>query len=213
MAETRHALSARSPLDRVVAFVRDEPGLVAIALMAVAGLAVSIYLTTVHYADVPLVCTNTGAIDCSAVTTSKYSVVPGTNLPITIPGMLWFVVSGGLAIYTLVLHRQRRPEPERLRLLQLLWGGAGLAFVLYLVYVEIVLVHKICEWCTVVHVLTLATFLVALYRFQQVPALGPTPRRARAQAAPPTAQRPQATGRQVARTPQHGSQRPRSRRH
>jgi uncharacterized membrane protein len=204
MAETRDTLAARSPVDGMVAFVRDEPGSVAIALMALAGLAISIYLTTVHYAGVPLVCTNTGTVDCSAVTTSKYSVVPGTNLPITIPGMLWFVVSGGLAIYALVLHWRQRPEPKRLRLLQLLWGGAGLAFVLYLVYAEIVLIHRICEWCTVVHVLTLATFLVALYRFQQVAAPAPEPRRT--QAANPPARR------QEARTPQRSPQRPRSRR-
>jgi uncharacterized membrane protein len=204
MAETRDTLAARSPVDGMVAFVRDEPGSVAIALMALAGLAISIYLTTVHYAGVPLVCTNTGAVDCSAVTTSKYSVVPGTNLPITIPGMLWFVVSGGLAIYALVLHRQQRPEPKRLRLLQLLWGGAGLAFVLYLVYAEIVLIRHICEWCTVIHVFTLATFLVALYRFQQVAAHAPEPRRT--QAANPPARR------QEARTPQRSPQRPRSRR-
>lgn len=210
MAETRDTLAARSPIEGIVALVRDEPSLVAIALMAVAGLAISIYLTTVHYAGVPLVCTNTGTVDCSAVTTSIYSVVPGTNLPITIPGMLWFAVSGGLAIYALILHRQQRPEPQRLRLLQLLWGGAGLAFVLYLVYAEIVLIHRICEWCTVVHVLTLATFLVALYRFQQVAA--PDPASMRTQAAVPTSRRPQAAGRQEARAPQRGPQRPRRRR-
>src|SRR5262249_24227889 len=153
---------------------------VAIALMAVAGLAISIYLTTVHYAGVPLVCTNAGTINCSAVTTSKYSVVPGTTLPITIPGMLWFVVSGGLAIFALARRWRQRPEPGRLRLFQLLWGGAGLAFVLYLVYAEIVLIHNICEWCTVVHVLTFFTLLVALYRFQQATVPLASPSRARA---------------------------------
>ena len=71
MAERRDTLSARSPVDGVVAFVRDEPGLVAIVAMAVAGLAISIYLTTVHYAGVPLVCTNTGTIDCSAACVSR----------------------------------------------------------------------------------------------------------------------------------------------
>ena len=49
----------------------------------------------------------------------------------------------------------------------------GLVVVLYLVYVEIVHLHVICEWCTAVHVLTLLTFLVALYRVQQIPATTP----------------------------------------
>jgi Vitamin K epoxide reductase family len=76
-----------------------------------------------------------------------------------------------------------RLEPERLRLFQLLWGAAGLLFVLYLVYCEIVLLHRLCEWCTVIHLLTLATFLVALSRWQQ--GQGQTPVLARQPAAPP----------------------------
>jgi len=184
--------------------------LVAITVMAIAGLAISIYLTTVHYAGVPLVCNTTGIINCSAVTTSQYSVVPGTKMPITIPGMLWFVVSGGLAIYALAQRRRQQIEPERLRLIQLLWSGVGLLFVLYLVYAEIVLLHNICEWCTVIHVLTLATFLVTLYRFQQGAELVPAPRRV--QATPPTSQRPPSVGRQAPRAPQRSPQLPRSRR-
>jgi len=210
MAETRNALAERSPFAAAVALARSDPGLTAIALMAVAGLAISIYLTTVHYAGVPLVCTTNGTIDCSAVTTSKYSVVPGTNLPITIPGMLWFIVSGLLAAYSLVLRQQGRREPSRLRLIQLLWGAAGLLFVLYLVYAEIVLVRHICEWCTVIHLLTLATFLVALSRFQQGDALTPAPRRA--QPASPSANQTQTADRPAPRPQQRASQRPRSRR-
>jgi hypothetical protein len=58
-----------------------------------------------------------------------------------------------------------------------------MAFVLYLVYAEIVLLHTLCEWCTVVHVLTFATFLLALQRWQQrglpLPMLGSQPARSR----------------------------------
>lgn len=210
MAGTRNALAERSPFAGAVALARSDPGLTAITLMAVAGLAISIYLTTVHYAGVALVCTNNGTIDCSAVTTSKYSVVPGTSVPITIPGMLWFVVSGGLAVYALVLRQQRRREPARLRLIQLLWGAVGLLFVLYLVYAEIVLIHRICEWCTVIHLLTLATFLVVLSRFQQGDALAPAPRRV--QSATQTTNQTRAADRPAPRPQQRASQRPRSRR-
>jgi uncharacterized membrane protein len=47
------------------------------------------------------------------------------------------------------------------------WAALGVLFVLYLVFVEIVLLHQICEWCTAVHLLVLATFVVALRRLQQ----------------------------------------------
>lgn len=141
-----------------------ERGLAALAGMAIAGIMVSAYLTVVHYTALPLVCSTTGVINCAQVTSSGYSVVPGTAVPITIPGMFWFLVSGGLAGVGLARAWQRRSEPARLRLAQLVWAALGLAVVLYLVYVEIVILHKLCEWCTVVHLLTLLTFLVAINR-------------------------------------------------
>lgn len=155
---------------RLGALLRRERGLTALVAMAVAGFAVAVYLTAVHYLDVPLACPANALINCAQVTSSLYSVVPGTQIPITLPGMLWFIVSGGLAVVALARIARERPEPVRLRLIHLLWGAAGLLFVLYLVYCEIVLLHRLCEWCTVVHLLTLATFLVALSRWQQGPA-------------------------------------------
>ena len=158
---------ARGP-SRLLAIARTWPGLTATALMALAGLGISIYLTIVHYnTKVTLYCTSGGIVDCQQVTSSAWSVVPGTSIPITIPGMLWFVVSGGLALWALVALARGEMEPARARLSQLIWSAGGLAFVLYLVFVEIALVQKLCEWCTVIHILTLATFLIALVRWQR----------------------------------------------
>jgi len=134
---------------------------------AVAGVGISIYLTTIHYAHVAPACTVTGIINCSNVLKSHFSTVPGTSVPITIPGMIWFLVSGGLAMMGLVSVWRGQDEPERLRLYQLVWAAGGMLFVLYLVYAEIVQLHNICEWCTGVHVLTLVTFILAWYRFTE----------------------------------------------
>lgn len=153
--------------DTLAAFISRERGLVAMAAMAVVGIAIAAYLTTVHYAKIPLACTTGGVVNCSAVTSSRFSVVPGTQLPITIPGMLWFIASGALAVVALVAARRGQPEPPRLRAIHALLGAAGLLFVLYLIYAEIVQLHRICEWCTVIHILTLATFLIALTRWQR----------------------------------------------
>lgn len=145
---------------------RREWGAVALLLMAVAGVGIAIYLTAVHYAHVPLVCSTSGVIDCGPVLKSEFSVVPGTQLPITVPGLLWFVVSGALAGVSLTCALRDRSEPDRLRLAQLLWSAVGLLFVLYLVYAELVRLRHICAWCTGIHILTLLTFLVALARWQ-----------------------------------------------
>ncbi len=146
---------------------RRAPIQVAILVMAVIGLGASIYLTVVHYdTKVALVCTTGGLVNCGNVTTSPWSYVPGTPIPVTIPGMLWFIVSGGLALAGLWRLRARQAEPERLALAQVIWGLVGTLVVIYLIYCEAVLVHNICEWCTTVHILTVVTFILAFYRLQ-----------------------------------------------
>jgi uncharacterized membrane protein len=153
----------RSFASRVSAVARQLPDQVAITALALVGLAISIYLTVEHYAKIPLFCSTTGLVNCSSVLTSQYSVVPGTSFPITIPGLIWFVVSGGLAVWGLVAAWRDQPEPAWLRQAQQGWGALGLLTVLYLVSVEIDQVHHLCEWCTVVHLAVLATFLISLY--------------------------------------------------
>ena len=130
-------------------------------LLAAAGLAVATYLTTVHYDGQALVCTTTGFINCDAVTHSPESLVWGTQIPVTVPGMIWFLVSGALAGWALLGR-----EPRWLAPAQLLWSIAALLFVFYLVFSEVAVIHQLCEWCTAVHVLILATLLLSVRRLQ-----------------------------------------------
>lgn len=136
-------------------------------VLSLLGVGISIYLTSVHYENVPLVCSASGLIDCARVISSSYSVVPGTSLPITIPGFGWCVVSASLAIVG--LFAQTAPGQRRVRIAQFFWALSGLLVVLYLVYVEIVRLHTICAWCTALHVLILLMFLVTLVQLQSLP--------------------------------------------
>lgn len=77
------------------------------------------------------------------------------------------MVSGFIASFALRAVAFGRPEPGWVRLVQLIWAGLALIVVLYLVYIEIVVLHQICEWCTVVHLLVVATFVLALVRLQR----------------------------------------------
>jgi uncharacterized membrane protein len=117
----------------------------------VAGLGISIYLTAVHYAGVPLACPSNGTISCEAVLSSPYAVIAGTAVPTSVAGIVWFGVSTLLWI-------------SRFSRLQLVWSIAGLVTVLSLVFIEIVRVGAICIWCTAAHVLVVVIFLVALMR-------------------------------------------------
>ncbi len=144
----------------------------AIAVMAVVGIGIGIYLTTEHYAKAEPICPTVGPINCSSVLRSQYSVVPLTGsptsgIPITVPGAVFFLVSGGLAVWMLVRAYRGEDEPSWMRPTLVLWSLLGLLFVLYLVFAEIVLIRSICLWCTGVHILTLATLLLALSLWQQ----------------------------------------------
>ncbi len=125
-------------------------------VLALAGASIAIYLTTVHYEHVPLLCSAQGVFNCELVTSSSYSVVPGTTLPITLPGLAWFGVSAGLALGGI------RSRQRWIKIAALAWTMLGTLTVLYLVYVELVILHTICLWCTAVHVLIFASLLVAI---------------------------------------------------
>ncbi len=123
------------------------------------GVAIAIYLTAVHYNEgVPLVCSSSGVVNCGLVLSSPYAVVPGTSIPISIPGLAWCAIMAVLAIVGL------RAQPRWLRPAQFAWALVGMLTVLYLVYAEIVRLHAICAWCSVLHVLILLIFLVTLVR-------------------------------------------------
>lgn len=116
---------------------------------SVAGVAISIYLTILHYAGTVPACPVSGHINCEAVLSSRYGVIAGTTIPTSAAGIVWFAVSALLWL---------RP----LGRLQLAWSLIGMATVLYLVYVEIVALGAICLWCTAAHVLVLLILLIAL---------------------------------------------------
>ena len=135
--------------------------------LSLLGIGITIYLTSVHYENVPLVCSESGLINCARVISSAYSVVPGTTLPITLPGFAWCVVSASLAIAALFATTEM--WQRRIRIAQFVWALLGLLAVIYLVYVEIVRLHTICAWCTALHVLILLMFLITLVQLQSLP--------------------------------------------
>lgn len=136
-------------------------------VLSILGVGITIYLTAVHYENVPLVCSESGLVNCARVISSSFSVVPGTTVPITIPGFAWCIVSASLAIAGMFATTEL--WQRRIRLAQFAWALSGLLVVLYLVYAEIVRLHAICAWCTALHVLILLMFLITLVQLQPVP--------------------------------------------
>lgn len=142
-------------------FLHSRASLLLIVL-ALIGVGISIYLTSVHYENVPLVCSNTGLIDCSRVLSSPYSLVPGTTIPISVPGLAWCVIAGALA----AIVWRFGADYYWTRVAQAGWALLGMVTVLYLVFVEIVKLHTICAWCTALHAIIVVMLIVSLLQLQ-----------------------------------------------
>jgi uncharacterized membrane protein len=141
--------------------VSDRRLLIAAALAGVIGVTTSVYLTVVHYAALPLVCTTTGIISCERVLSSPYSVIVGSGLPTSAAGIAWFTVSAALALGQLSGRRS-----QALVKWHLAWSAIGLVTVIYLVFVEIVDLGALCLWCSTAHALVVITFIITVTRSQ-----------------------------------------------
>ena len=125
-------------------------------VLAVIGLAVSAYLTLTHYfAEVPLACSTGGIVDCEQVTSSAESMLG--PLPVAVLGLVWF------AAFLVLLIARRGHSGGPLMRAQVAWSIAGLLFVFYLVFAELFLIGAICLWCTVIHGVVVALFLLTLW--------------------------------------------------
>lgn len=129
-------------------------------VLSLAGLADAAYLSAVHVSQgqVPLICSASGLVDCAQVTSSPESRVG--PVPVAYLGILWFLAMLAIVLAPTVPRAARAAQwPD---LLQLGWAVAGVLFVLYLVYSELLLIGAICLWCTVVHALVFLLFLLSV---------------------------------------------------
>lgn len=120
--------------------------------LSIIGVALSTYLTITHFDPLALHCSQSGLIDCAAVTTSSYAYLFG--IPVAFLGLGQYVVM--TALCTPWAWRSARRE---IHLARLVLACIGMGFVLWLVFVEFVKLDHICEYCSGVHVVTFALFI------------------------------------------------------
>lgn len=120
--------------------------------LSVVGVAVSAYLTYEHYTtSTTLACPSNGVLNCLKVTNSAQSKLAG--IPVALLGLLFFL--GMVALCLPAAWRSRSPALPGVRLAA---SVAGVAMVVYLVYVELFVLDAICIWCTAAHGIALALF-------------------------------------------------------
>jgi uncharacterized membrane protein len=124
--------------------------------LSLVGFGLGIYVTIVHYQPTALVCSSNSLVDCNAVLTSPESSIFG--IPVAEFGLAFFAFM--IAINTPWAWRSGRREIYLARLAGIV---VGMVFVLYLIYVELIEVGKICLWCTSVHVTTFLLFVLIVF--------------------------------------------------
>jgi uncharacterized membrane protein len=118
--------------------------------LALAGLAVSLYLTIEHYtASTTLACPETGVVNCVKVTTSAQSIFLG--IPVALLGLLYFA-----AMCVLVSPQLWRAKNENIERVRLGAAAVGVVMAIYLIGVELFSLNAICLWCTAVHAIAFA---------------------------------------------------------
>ena len=109
-----------------------------IALLAVCGIALSSVSLQHHYATSKTAYCDIGeTFNCDIVNRSQYSSIFG--IPVALIGMLGYAALAGLA----TVYREGRETPVML----LVGAAAGLAFALYLTYIEARVLGVFCILC------------------------------------------------------------------
>jgi len=131
---------------------RVEPSLV----VSLVGLAISVYLTVEHFTgSTTLACPEGATLNCQKVTSSSWSTLVG--VPVTLLGLGYFVAMA--LLLTPLAWRRRGLDPVRIA-----GAVAGVAMVLYLIWIELFKVDAICLWCTGVHAVTVILLGTVLWR-------------------------------------------------
>jgi uncharacterized membrane protein len=112
--------------------VSDRALRIVVAVLALAGTGIAAYLTYAKYADATIACSTGG---CETVQDSEYAEILG--LPVPVLGLI-----GYLAILATALS-----AGETVRVAGAALALGGLAFSVYLIFVQVFAIEAFCQWC------------------------------------------------------------------
>jgi uncharacterized membrane protein len=135
--------------------VTDRRLRVAIAVLSLAGAAVSAYLVYSRYSGTRLVCTTGG---CETVQHSKYAKAAG--VPVAVLGLVAY-----LAVFATALSA--RVEAAAVGA-AIVFGG--LAFGIYLIVIQVAVIDAICQWCLASDVILALLAVVTAERLRRLAA-------------------------------------------
>jgi len=110
------------------------------ALLALAGIGVSAYLSAKRLSGGSLVCTRWA--QCDTVNNSVYAVMYG--VPVAFLGLAGYLA---LLVLALIALTSNGTAQRRVLLVSFLLALGGVGFSLYLTYLELYVIHAVCSWC------------------------------------------------------------------
>ena len=125
------------------------------------GILVSAYMTVYKLTDNQSMCLGNGG--CSVVNSSIYSEVYG--IPVAVIGMAGYAA----ILATLLLQGQSGFFEDNGVMLVFGLALAGFVFTLYLIYVELALIHALCPFCITSQVSMTILFIVSVTRLAREP--------------------------------------------
>jgi uncharacterized membrane protein len=124
------------------------------ALLSLAGLFISAYLYLYKIGRIGSLACGTGS--CETVQLSPWSRFAG--LEVSLIGVLGYAGLLALSLASLQPSPSHRWTARALPVA----AGSGVAFTLYLTYLELFVIHAICRWCVISGIIIAAIFVVAL---------------------------------------------------
>jgi uncharacterized membrane protein len=122
------------------------------------ALVIALYLLTVHWGWWSAVCLGVG--NCEVVNTSIYSELFG--IPIALLGALSYValIALGLAVWKDIYA-------EYARLARFFIAAVGVAFYLYLTYIEVAVLREICPWCVMTSIAMTLILILSIWDLRE----------------------------------------------
>src|SRR5687768_3616396 len=111
-----------------------------IAVLALIGLLMSVYLTLHKYGYIGTLACGTGS--CDTVQTSPWAVFMG--IPVPVMGVVGYLV---LLVLAVVGLQPAHAENRKLGLMIFLLADIAVAFTVYLTYLEAFVINAWCRWC------------------------------------------------------------------
>ena len=135
-----------------------------VATLSLAGIFVALYLLLYKLGMIGNLSCSVGS--CETVNSSKWATFLG--LPVAGWGVAWYVA---MFVLAMVSTGARFAESSLVSLVLLGVATSGLIFSLYLTYLELFVIHAICQWCVVsaVIVTIIFFFTVADYKERRLP--------------------------------------------